>query len=83
MDIITFEKQLNDLRTNITKWNSQTCASTHFEFIINGQNCLVSISILENFNYCVFSCNGVLLYAGYSTIDCLKAIEKFKNIMWK
>lgn len=81
MDIITFEKQLNDLRTNITKWNSQTCAVNYFEFFINGQKCLVSISSLKNFNYYIFMYNGVLIYAGYSAIDCLKAIKKFKNIM--
>ena len=79
MDIITFEKQLNDLRTNITKWNSQTCASTHFEWIITGHTGLVSISSLKNFNYYIFTYNGVLIYAGYSDIDCLAAIKRLKK----
>lgn len=78
MDIITFEKNLIDLGINITKkWKMEPRDTNYFEFFINKQRCLVSISILENYNTCVFTCNGVLLYGGYSANDCLTAIKIF------
>ena len=78
MDIITFEKQLKELGINITKkWMMKPSDTNYFEFFIKKQRCVVSISILENYNTCVFTCNGVLLYGGYSVNDCLTAIKIF------
>lgn len=80
MDIAAFEKQLKELGINIAnKWQKQPCAVNYFEFFINKKHCLASISNLETFNYCVFTCNGELLYVGYSAIDCLKEIEIFNK----
>lgn len=78
MDIDTFEEELNDLGINITKkWKMQPRNTNYFEFFINKQRCVVSISILENYNICFFTCNGVLLYGGYSVSGCLTAIKMF------
>lgn len=80
MDIITFEKELNNLGINIfNKWKMGPCNTNYFEFFINKQYCLVSISILENYNTYVFTCNGVPLYLGHSASTCLDTIKKFKN----
>lgn len=78
MDIAAFEKQLKELGINITKkWKMQPRNTNYFEFFINKQRCLVSISILENYTTCFFTCNGVLLYGSYSVSSCLTAIKIF------